>query len=291
MRARFCRPKGTYVSALVPISYIELACSCNPADDPTPVCNCWTDIESCILATFCRSVAFGLNRERAGIGKCCGSCLCYGVLGPILMLVYQFVAVLIAAKTIDPMSTACPETERPCSYYGYATTQYDPYCGSYCGQECQECRDRRENFMLCGFFSSMFPLLLLLSTAEGCNRTKLKLATEGKATDVSCGSATANILAYFGCNVAALFLLFVCLAPELTVDGSYVYRSSYGSSYGYGYGTGRGSNRDTAALVSAISFVLFCCTQCVLAALSAQVRGTRYEYLCDSSLTQRAYPS
>ena len=79
------RPKGTHVSAQVPISYIELNCSCNPADDPTPVCNCWTDIESCILATLCRPLAFGLNRERAGLGKCCGSCLCYGVLGSILM--------------------------------------------------------------------------------------------------------------------------------------------------------------------------------------------------------------
>ena len=215
------RPKGTHVSAQVPISYIELNCSCNPADDPTPVCNCWTDIESCILATLCRPLAFGLNRERAGLGNCCAGCLCYSILGPVLVLLYEFIAALC-------LDTIFSDFWRYAEYYA--------------------------------FFSQLL-LLLLLSAAEGFNRTKLKLVTDGKTPDVDCGSAKANIMAYFGCNVVAMFLLFVCLAPDVTADL-------------LGELDIPRSNRMSAAL--AISFLFFMLGLWVLAALPAQVRGTLY---------------
>ena len=96
------------MSAQVPISYIELTCSCNPADDPTPVCNCWTDIESCILATLCRPLAFGLNRERAGIGNCCNGCLCYSVLGPVLVLIYEYIAFALLMEVPNSQRAAQP---------------------------------------------------------------------------------------------------------------------------------------------------------------------------------------
>jgi len=207
----------------VPVSHIEFECSCDPADDPTPLCNFWTDVESCILATLCRPLAFGLNRERAGLGNCCAGCLCYSILGPVLVLLYEFIAALC-------LDTIFSDFWRYAEYYA--------------------------------FFSQLL-LLLLLSAAEGFNRTKLKLVTDGKTPDVDCGSAKANIMAYFGCNVVAMFLLFVCLIPDVTADL-------------LGELDIPRSNRMSAAL--AISFLFFMLGLWVLAALPAQVyaglRGT-----------------
>ena len=85
----------------VPVSHIGFECSCDPADDPTPLCNFWTDVESCILATLCRPFAFGLNRERAGLGKCCPSCLCYTILIPVLVLIAESMGSLIETGIND----------------------------------------------------------------------------------------------------------------------------------------------------------------------------------------------
>ena len=98
-------------------------------------------------------------------------------------------------------------------------------------------------------------LRLVLSAAEGFNRTKLKLVTDGKTPDVDCGSAKANILAYFGSYLVALFLLVVWLTPSVL--------------RGLGLGLGFSS------LYPAISFLSFVFGLWVLAALPAQVRITR----------------
>ena len=148
--------------------------------------------------------AFGLNRERAGIGNCCNGCLCYSILGPVLVLIYEYIAFALLMEVPNSQDL---------EYYA--------------------------------IFSQLL-LLLLLSAAEGFNRTKLKLVTDGKAPDVDCGSAKANILAYFGSYVVAL--LTPSVLRELLPIGSSLY--------------------------PAISFLSFVFGLWVLAALPAQVRIT-----------------
>ena len=229
--------RRTYVPA-VPVSHIEFECSCDPADDPTPLCNFWTDLDSCILATLCRPFAFGLNRERAGLGKCCPSCWCYTMLIPVLVVIAEVIAVSSYASISSDCwrggddctlgeSPYCIQRQRERQQYSrgnyeWVTEDYTECTGGRVGQNCEydshsNCRNWRNFKTFSAIFFTQLIWALALSIVEGCNRTQLKLVTEGKAPNVDCRSATPNILAYLGSYVAAAFLSVVSFGLGIPV--------------------------------------------------------------------------